>query len=174
MLRFIGRLILIPLGLLLAAFTAGAFLISAGFLQPSIGGALTEAAISTVRLVMQGVLENGETPERILKLAQGLTALSLAVLFLPVALVAAVAEVFGMRPWLLQALFAAVLTALLPWAMTPDLIVGQPLASPLTGLLAATGALAGSIYWMVAGRNAGPEPKSIEERATVKAPAIRR
>jgi hypothetical protein len=174
MLRFIGRLILIPLGIVLAAFTAGAFLVSAGFLQPNIGGALTEAAISTVRLMVQGVMEDGEAPDRILRLAKGLTSLSFAVLFLPVALVAAVAEVFGMRPWLLQALLAAFLTALLPWAMTPELIAGQPLASPLTGLLAATGALAGSIYWMVAGRNAGPEPRSIEDRATVKAPVRRR
>lgn len=174
MLRFIGRVILIPLGILLAAFTAGAFLISVGFVQPSVGGALTEAAITTVRALVQGVMDGGQSLDRLIRLTQGLTSLTIAVLFLPVALVAAVAEVFGMRPWLLQALFAALLTALLPWAMTPELITGQPLASPLTALLAATGALAGSIYWMVAGRNAGPDPKSIEERATMKAPALRR
>jgi hypothetical protein len=36
------------------------------------------------------------------------------------------------------------------------------------------GALAGTIYWMVAGRGAGVDPMSIEERATVKAPPLRR
>jgi hypothetical protein len=174
MLRFIGRLILIPLGIILAAVTAGAFLVSVGFVQPSVGGALTDAAIGAVRTVIQGVMESSPSVERYADLALGLARLTFAILFLPVVLVAAVAEVFGMRIWLLQALVAALLTALLPWAMTPELIAGQPLASPVTALLAATGALAGSIYWMVSGRNAGPEPKSVEERATVKAPAIRR
>lgn len=174
MLRFIGRLILIPLGILLAAFTAGAFLISVGFVQPSVGGALTDAAIAAVRTVVQGVMAGSPSVERYVDLAFGFVRLTLAVLFLPVTIGAAVAEVFGLRIWLLQALLAAMLTAVLPWAMTPELIAGQPLASPLTALLAATGALAGSIYWMVAGRNAGRDPDTIEERATVKAPAIRR
>jgi hypothetical protein len=174
MLRFIGRLILIPLGIVMAALTAGVFLVSTGFIQPSLGGALTEAAISTVRRLMESLMEDGEAAVRFARLAQGVSTLSVAVLFLPVALVAAVAEVFSMRHWLLQALLAGVLTALLPWAMLPDLIGSTPLASSLTGLLAATGALAGSIYWMVAGHGAGSDPKTIEERATVKAPAQRR
>jgi hypothetical protein len=174
MLRFIGRLILIPLGLALAAATAGVFLVAVGFVQPQIGGALTEAAIATVRMLVQGVLADGESLERLMRLAQGVTSLSLAVLFLPVAIVAAVAEVFSLRLWFLQMLMGALLTALLPWAMTPELITGQPLASPLTALLGATGALAASIYWMVAGRAAGREPETVEERATMRAPAARR
>jgi hypothetical protein len=172
--RFIGRLILIPLGVALAAFAAGAFLVSAGFVQPSLGGALTDAAIATLRKLSESLMDDGETAVRFARLAQGVTTLSLAVLLLPAAIVAAVAEVFGLRAWLLQALLAAALTALLPWAMLPDLIGGTPLASALTGLLAATGALSGSIYWMIAGRGAGSDPQTIEERATVKAPARRR
>ncbi len=135
MLRFIGRLILIPLGLALAALAAGAFLISVGFVQPRIGGALTEAAIATLRMLVQSMLADGESLDRFVRLAQGVTTLSLAVLFLPVAIVAAVAEVFSLRLWFLQMLMGALLTALLPWAMTPELIAGQPLASPLTALL---------------------------------------
>lgn len=171
--HFIGRLILIPLGIVLAALTAGAFLISAGFIQPNLGGALTDAAISTVRRLIESLMEDGEAAVRFARLAQGVTTLSIAVLFLPVALVAAVAEVFSLRFWFLQMLLAAALTAVLPWAMLPELMAGAPLASSVTGLLAATGALAGSIYWMVAGRNAGADPKTVEERATVKAPRIR-
>jgi hypothetical protein len=53
-------------------------------------------------------------------------------------------------------------------------MAGTPLASSLTGVLAATGALAGSIYWMIAGRSAGADPPSIEDRATVRAPKPRR
>ena len=112
--------------------------------------------------------------DRFARLAKGLTSLTASVLFLPVSLVAAVSEVFGLRYWILQALLATALTAVLPFAMVPDLMAGSLLASPITGLLAATGALGGTIYWMIAGRSAGSDPLSVEDRATVKAPAYRK
>ncbi|MGL4637348.1 MAG: hypothetical protein ACRCWF_15305 [Beijerinckiaceae bacterium] len=172
--RFLGRLILIPLGIAIAAFLAGTFLVVAGFVQPQLGGALTEAAITTLRRLVESLMEDGEAAVRFGRLAQGLSTLTVALLFLPVAIVAAVSEVFSVRFWFVQALGAALLTALLPWAMLPSLMTGTPLASSLTGLLAVTGALAGSIYWMVAGRSAGSDPKTVEDRATVRAPAVRR
>jgi hypothetical protein len=174
MLRLIGRLILVPLGIALAAAVAAAFLVGVGSVQPRIGGTVTEAAIAALRVLVQSILDDGENLDRFVRLADSVSSLALAVLLLPAGVVAVVAEVFAMRSWFLQMLIGALLTALLPWAMTPELIAGQPLASPLTGLLAATGALAASIYWMVAGSSAGPEPKSVEERATVKAPPVRR
>jgi ABC-type multidrug transport system fused ATPase/permease subunit len=172
--RIFGRMFLIPLGIIVAAIFAGLFLIISGFAQPSLGGALVEAAMSTMRQLMQSLFDDGQTIDRFSRLASGVTSLTTAVLFLPVALVAAVSEVFGLRFWMLQALLAAALTAVLPFAMLPELMTGHVMASPITGLLAATGALSGSIYWMIAGRSAGSEPKSVEERATVKAPVIRK
>ncbi len=172
--RIFGRLILIPLGIAVAALFAGTFLVITGFVQPQIGGALTEAAISTLRRLMDSLMEDGEAAVRFGRLAEGMTTLTLAVLFLPVAVVAAVSEVFSLRNWFLQVLVAAMLTALLPWAFLPTLMSGTPLASALTGLLAATGALAGSLYWMIAGRSAGSDPKSVEDRATMRAPSPRK
>jgi hypothetical protein len=174
MFHILGRVLLIPLGVLLAAIVAGIFLIVVGFVQPSFGGAVTETAIATLRRLVESLMEDGEAAERFARLAQGVTTLSLALLFLPSALVAAVTEAFSVRLWIVHALGAAVLTALLPWAMLPNLMGATPLASALTGLLAATGALAGSIYWMVAGHGAGANPPSIEDRATMKAPQQRR
>jgi hypothetical protein len=172
--RIFGRLILIPLAILLASFVAGTFLVVAGFAQPQIGGAITDGAIITIRTLFESLLEDGEAVDRFARLSKGLTTLTLAVLFLPVVLVAAVSEVFNLRWWFVQALGAAFLTALLPWAMLPTVIGGTALASSLTGLLAATGALAGSIYWMIAGKSAGRNPLSAEERATVRAPYVKR
>jgi hypothetical protein len=172
--RLLGRMILIPLAILIAAFAAGSFLVVAGFTQPQIGGAVTDAAITTLRTLVDSLMQDGEAVDRFARLAQGVTTLTLAVLFLPVAIVAAAAEVFGIRWWIVQALGAALLAALLPWAMLPNLMTGAPLASSLTGVLAATGALAGTIYWMIAGRGAGSDPLSVEDRATVKAPKARR
>jgi hypothetical protein len=170
MFHFLGRLILIPLAILIAAITAGSFLIITGFVQPQIGGAITDAAITTMRTLAESLMEDGEAIDRFARLAKGVSTLTVSVLFLPVALIAAVAEVFSLRWWIVQALGVALLSALLPWAMMPNLMAGAQLASSLTGILAATGALSGSIYWMIAGRSAGAEPQSIEDRATVKAP----
>jgi hypothetical protein len=172
--RIFGRLILIPFAILLASFVAGTFLVVAGFAQPQIGGAITDGAITTIRTLFESLLEDGEAADRFARLSKGLTTLTLAVLFLPAVLVAAVSEVFNLRWWFVQSLGAAFLTALLPWAMLPNVIGGTALASSLTGLLAATGALSGSIYWMIAGKSAGRNPLSAEERATVHAPYVKR
>jgi hypothetical protein len=173
--RFLARiLLLIPFGILLAAFAAGSFLVIAGSVQPQLGGAITDGAITTIRTLFESLLQEGEAMERFGRLAKGLTTLMLSVVFLPATLVAAASEVFGLRWWLLQAAGAALLTALLPWAVLPEMMSGTPLASALTGLLASTGALAGSIYWMIAGRSAGPDPLTVEDRATVKAPRLKK
>jgi hypothetical protein len=172
--RLLGRIILIPLAILIAAITAGFFLVITGFVQPQLGGAIAEAAIRTMQILADSLMEDGEALDRFARLAKGLSTLTLAVMFLPVALVAAVAEVFTLRWWIVQALGAALLTALLPWAMLPNLMAGTPLASALTGVLATTGALAGSIYWMIAGRAAGVDPPSIEDRATFSLPQRKR
>jgi hypothetical protein len=174
MLRFIGRLILIPLGILLAAVFAMAFLGGVAVMQPLAAEALTGWALKAFETLWTAA-QQGEEAVR----AYGLSMLAfsrvpLVVLFLPVAVVAAVAEVFAMRSWLLQMLLAALLTALVPFALAPEVMGRAPLASLITGVLAATGALAGTIYWMVAGHGAGSEPKTVEERATVKAPPFRR
>jgi hypothetical protein len=174
MLRIAGRIILIPLAILIAAIASGSFLVITGFVQPQIGGAVTEAAIATMRTLVESLMEDGEAIDRFGRLAKGLSVLTVSVLFLPLALIAAVAEVFSLRWWIIQALGVALLAALLPWAMMPTLMAGVPLGSSLTGILAAAGALGGSIYWLIAGRSAGAAPRSAEERATVAAPRIRK
>jgi uncharacterized membrane protein YecN with MAPEG domain len=174
MLRFIGRLIVIPLGIVLAAFCALLFLGIVGMVQPSIAEAIATTAFKTMDRAFRTVMEGEEAIKQFGWSLALFSRFVVVVLFLPVTLVAVVTEFFGLRPWLLHALGVALLTALMPFAMMPELIGGAPFASGVTGLLAATGALAGSIYWMIAGRKAGADPKTVEERATVKAPRIQR
>jgi hypothetical protein len=169
-LHLLGRAILIPLGLLLAAIAAATLLMMASVVQPALGGVIADGAMATLRAVFENLMADGEAPERVARLAIGLSKLTLAVLFLPVAIMAAASEIFSLRSWFVQALGAAVLTALLPWAMLPSLLQGTAFASSVTGLLAVTGAFSGTIYWMVAGHGAGRSPRSVEDRATVSAP----
>jgi hypothetical protein len=120
--------------------------------------------------VFENLMADGEAPERIARLAIGFSKLTIAVLVLPAAIMAVPSEIFSLRSWFVQALGAALMAALLPWAMLPSLLQGTAFASSVTGLLATAGAVSGSIYWMVAGHGAGRSPRSIEDRATVKAP----
>jgi hypothetical protein len=173
--RFILRVfLLIPLAILLAAVVSACFLTVASFIQPELGGALLEGTVLTLSRLMDSLLADGEALDRFGRLAEGLSRLTLAVLLLPVALVAVVSEAFSLRSFLLQLLLAALLTALLPWAMLPELLTGEKIGSTVTGLLAATGALAGLVYWMLAGHAAGSGPPTVEDRATVRAPAVKR
>ena len=72
--RFLARLfLLIPLGILLAAFSAGSFLVIAGSVQPQLGGAITDGAIATIRALFENLLLEGEALERFARLAKGLT-----------------------------------------------------------------------------------------------------
>lgn len=172
--RFIGRLILIPIAIAIAAFCALLFLGIVGMTQPDVAKAIASTAYQTMDRLFRTVME-GE--EAIKQYGMSLVLFSrfvVVVLILPVTLTAVIAEVLGFRAYLFHALFAALLTAATPFALMPELIAGFPYASPATGLLAATGALAGSIYWMLAGRSAGSDPPTIEDRATVQAPKARR
>jgi hypothetical protein len=172
--RFLGRLILIPLAIAIAAFCALLFLGIVGMTRPEIAQAIAETAYRTMDELFRTALA-GE--EAIRSYAQNFVLFSrfvVVVLIAPVALTAVVAEVLGFRAYLFHALLAALLTAAMPFALLPDLIRGFPYASPATGLLAAAGALAGTIYWMLAGRGAGADPLTVEDRATMPAPRVRR
>jgi len=173
-LRFLGRLILIPIAIAIAAFCALLFLGIVGMTQPSIAQAIAETAYQTMDRLFRTMLEGDEAIRRYAESFALFSRFVVVVLILPVTLIALVAEVFAWRAYLFHALLAALLTAAIPYALMPDLIGGFAFASRATGLLAATGALAGTIYWMLAGRSAGADPPTVEDRATVKAPRPRR
>lgn len=172
--RFLGRLILIPLAIAIAAFCALLFLGIVGMTRPEIAQAIAETAYQTMDRLFRTALEGQDAIRQYAMNFVLFSRFVIVVLVLPVTLVAVIAEVFAFRAYLFHALAAALLTAAMPFALLPDLIQGFTYASPATGLLAATGALAGTIYWMLAGRGAGMDPPSIEDRATMKAPRVRR
>ena len=170
MLRIIGRIILVPLGIALAALTGLVFLTGVGLVQPGFSEVLATQASEQMQRLMRGLLAGEDVIGSFLPSLAAFSRLAGVVLFLPMMLVAAVAEVFALRSFFIQILLVAFLTALLPYAVMPELTAGTLFASSLSGLLAVTGALAGSVYWMVAGRKAGADTPSIEDRATVQAP----
>jgi hypothetical protein len=170
MLRFIGRLILVPLGIAFAALAALIFVGAVAVAQPAAAEALTGWALTAFQRLWSAIAEGDEAIKQYSMSLVAFSRIPLVVLLLPVAVVAAVAEVFAVRAWLLQALLAALLTALIPFALAPEIMARSASASTIMAVLATTGAVAGTVYWLIAGRSAGSDPKTIEERATVRAP----
>jgi hypothetical protein len=150
------------------------FLAIVGMAQPGLADAIAATAFQTLDRGVRMAMEGEEAFRRFGWSLLELSRFAVVILLLPVTLTAVVAEFFALRAWFFHALAAALLTALMPFALMPDVPQRAGITSWATLLLAAAGALAGTIYWMIAGRSAGADPKTVEERATMQAPRARR
>ena len=77
-------------------------------------------------------------------------------------LIAVISEVLGMRSLLWHALATGVLTAAVPWILRGAARVGTPAELHVSLVLGLTGAVAGLVYWAIAG---GREPRRPEPSA---------
>jgi hypothetical protein len=75
---------------------------------------------------------------------------------IPVLLIVVLAELFSWRSWAVYAIPAATLSAVIYWAFSPRTIDGLDRIGLIEVVLfAVSGAVAGLIYWAIAGRRAG-------------------
>jgi hypothetical protein len=159
--RVLGRAFVVLFGLLLA--------IPAGLLALAIGIALEPAAqdlLATLGLAgldaVYSEIWRGDAPDMVAAdLVVGVWALSTTLVVLPSALVALIGEGLGTRSFVWYGFACGALTAALPWLGHGREHVAEISAAEgrLTALLFLTGAAAGLIYWLVAGRSAGrPRP----------------
>lgn len=169
--NFARRVVLVPLGLALA--------IPAGLLFLLIGGSIDAASRQLVGnltfsglMALAGDIGQSGSLEAFGVLIFGLMLIASIVLVAPLVLVALVGEIVGWRTYVWYAGGCAALTAAIPW-----IVRGGPLSGGasrteviaavnagelrITLLLFLTGAVSGFVYWLIAGRSAGPmEPES--------------
>jgi hypothetical protein len=151
----IARLILVPLALCLAAAGAFVALVIGVFANPELAGlwaALAERILDTAAAAAMGDTRGAV---QMAALAAASWKLILGVILAPCLIVAVVSEVFGLRSGLVQVLGAAALSAAVPFAMLPQTLSGTGMPPALLTALAVAGAVAGMLYWLVAGRSAG-------------------
>jgi hypothetical protein len=153
--RLVLRLILIPLGLALAIVASTTFLLAASLFTPEIAQALIGGLFDAFDALMAGAIDDPDSVERFGALMVGLSRMSGLIILLPPIVVAAASEVMGWRSLTLQAAACALLTVLIPWLVLPQVMAGAALAGRVSAILFAAGAVAGSVYWLVAGRGAG-------------------
>ena len=155
--RFLGRLLLGFLALLLAIPAGAAILLGALVLDPAAGVWLTRGALADIHAGLSD-LAAGLPPESVAFVVAGLSKASFVLLAVPPALVALVGETLRRRGLVWYGAGCGLLTAALPWlvrgAVRPG---GAALAAEarVTAILFLAGAGAGLVYWLIAGRSAG-------------------
>lgn len=160
--RFLGRLVLAALGLVLAIPAGAGALSLLLVVDPTAQGWLLGGALAGLDAALPD-LAAGLAPETMLIALAGLAQALFVLLVLPPFLVALVGETLGWRGLSWYGGACGLLTAALPWLVRGAPRPGGPaerLAAEahLTAILFLAGAAAGLVYWLVAGRRAGTDP----------------
>jgi hypothetical protein len=154
--RWLGRLILVPLGLVLAIIASGFFLLVASLVDPVTATFAEGTLWFGLWSVVDAVVAVDDPVPVIDDTLSGIGRLTAAVLVAPPALIALVSEVIGARRLWWHVGAVGVLTGALPWLVRGAERIATPEEAHLTIVLALAGAVAGFVYWVVAGNTAGP------------------
>ncbi|WP_186419860.1 hypothetical protein [Bosea sp. CS1GBMeth4] len=153
-------LLLIPFALLFAVGAGLVALLVAGVASPDLGllvGGGFERLMSTLFDQAERGFDPGPTAEAAFAL---LGRLGFAILVLPVVLVAVASELFRLRSGLIQSGLTGLLAALLPLAVLGMTRAPNAAEMQVVAALFLVGAATGFVYWLIAGRGAGGEPKA--------------
>ena len=160
--RLLGRLILGALALILAIPAGAAMLVAALALDPAAATWLTGAALAGLEGLAD--LAAGLPPDSLLPLLAEFARALFVLLALPPILAALAGEALGRRSLAWYGGVSGAITAAIPW-LARGAVRAEPgqLAAEarLTAILFLAGATAGLVYWLIAGRSAGPvEPET--------------
>jgi len=156
--------LLIPFGLLIAIGASSFFLMVASIVDP-VMATLTGDTLLVGFWTFVDAVFSADDPEPIVTeafLAVGRLVFTLLVF--PPLLVAILSEVLGLRSVVWYAAAMGVLTAAVPWILRGATRVGTPLELHVSLVLGLTGAVAGLVYWAVAGQSAGRPSQGAEIR----------
>ncbi|MCB5174594.1 hypothetical protein [Microvirga lenta] len=155
-------LLLIPLALLVAIGASSFFLMIASVIDP-VMATLTGDTLFVGFWAFVDAVFSADDPEPIVTeafLAVGRLVFTLLVF--PPLLVAILSEVLGLRSLIWYAGAMGVLTAAVPWILRGAARVGSPLELHVSLVLGLTGAVAGLVYWAIAGQSAARPSRNPE------------
>jgi hypothetical protein len=155
--RFLGRLILFLIALILA-IPAGTVTLAIGMImEPTAHELIARIGVAIMDALFTEAIGDGAADPFVRDVLFSLWFLSLVLLIAPVGFVALIGETTGRRSFVFYSGFTGILTAAIPWLMRGGFVQTPAIAAEmrLTGLLFLTGAVAGLVYWIIAGRTAG-------------------
>jgi hypothetical protein len=150
------RRLFISLIALVLAIAAGAlFLAVAGLAVPDTRELAADISIGRLLLSLAGIA-NGAPPDQVWSVvAIAFWALAASLLVLPPLVTAIVGEIGGTRSFVFYGGLSGLLAAAIAWLGHPAATPPDPADSKVLLLVFLTGAVAGLVYWALAGRTAG-------------------
>ena len=152
---WLRRLFAVPFGLLLAVSASSLFLAVACVVDPVMGSFAGEALWVGFWRLLDAVFAVEDPGPVVDSTLSAVARLLAAVLLASMILVALVSEVIGARGALWQVGGTALLTGALPWLARGGARPATAEEIRIAAILALTGAVAGFVYWLAAGRGAG-------------------
>ncbi|MET0429914.1 MAG: hypothetical protein ABW026_15640 [Microvirga sp.] len=145
-------LILIPLALLLAIGAGSLFLLVAAVADPVMADLMGNTVFVGFWALLDAVFASDDPGPLVAAALGDVARVFFAFLVLPVGLVALVSEVTRARglPWMAGA--TGVLTAAVPWILRGSPRMANPAELHISLVLGLAGAVAGLVYWTIAGR----------------------
>lgn len=150
--------------LLLMPFAAAVAMLAAVFatfflamIVPEFGEVVGVAVAAWVRALMTMLLHGHGGEREVAAILVRASALAAALLLAPVIITAVASELFRWRSWAIQAAVAATLSVVFPLGVLAPRRMLSGAETRVLVALALVGVVAGSIYWLIAGRGAGGE-----------------
>ncbi len=163
------RIVLVPIGLMLAIPVGMMFLLVGGMIDASSRHLIGNLTLSGL-LALAGEIGQSGSLEALGVFLLGLMLIASILLVAPLLLVALIGEVLGRRGLGWYALGTGAMTAIIPWIVRGGPLSGGAAAAAeraslgelrMTLLLFLTGIVSGFVYWVVSGRTAGvAEPET--------------
>jgi hypothetical protein len=155
-----ARLLLTIIGLACASAAALVFLPVAVLFDPQIQGAASHVSSDHWLGLLENLFSDDDPQEAVTTLVQLIWTIGMLVCVIPVTIIALVGGVARSRSWVFYVGLTGVLAAAMPWILRASRFAergGQMSAAEghLTLILFMTGAVAGAVYWIVAGRSDG-------------------
>jgi hypothetical protein len=168
----ISRFLVIFAGLICASAGAAISMPFLAFIDPLVREAIISIFMGSLLTVFGGSSGPADAAGLLRELMRGST---LAICIAPVALAALIGELGRLRSWLWYACCSGLIAAAMPFDLHPLAEAERGEASPERAammleirfmlLFFVVGLVAGSIYWLIAGRNAGEATVELEGRA---------
>ncbi|HZW45973.1 MAG TPA: hypothetical protein VFF61_00480 [Microvirga sp.] len=148
-------LLLIPFALLIAIGVSSLFFFIASMVDPLMATLTGETLFVGFWNLVDAVFSSDDPAPIVADAMLAVGRIMFTLLVLPPLVIATISEVLKMRSLLWHTLATGVLTAAVPWILRGAARVANPAELHVSAVLGLTGAVAGFVYWAIAGRDAG-------------------
>jgi len=154
--------LLIPFALIIAIGVSGTFFLIASIVDPVMATLTGDTLFVGFWSLIDAVFAADDPTPIVEDAFLAVGRIMFTLLIFPPLLIAVISEVLGMRSLLWHALATGVLTAAVPWILRGAARISTPAELHVSLVLGLTGAVAGLVYWAIAG---GREPRRPEPSA---------